>query len=97
MTDALTTELRKGRRMRWRVTVAAVAVVGALVLAVVGYRLDQARACAVARDTREVQERKDRRLFTELGHDLNATPEQIAAFMAVIEAEYDAMPTPASC
>lgn len=96
-TPELVAELRKGRGVRWRVTITSVTLAVLMVVAGAVYRWEQRQACQVAIETRTVAEVKDRRLFTELGRALHASQAEVAAFMAVIEDEYDRMPTPAPC
>lgn len=90
-------ELRRGRRVRYRVTAMFVVVVLVVGGAMAYYRYEQRHACDVATRVRDHNEDLDIRVFTRLGEALQASPAETEDFLATIRREYDAMPEPASC
>jgi len=90
-------ELRKGRRVRYRVTGMFVALLLVVVGALVYYRWQRSEDCRTAYVVREHSEGKDERMFHRIAERFGADEGEMADITAIIREEYDTMPTPAAC
>jgi len=93
----LAVELRRGRRVRYRVTAMFVVLLLVVVGALVYYRWQRTEDCRVAYVVREHSEAKDERMFHRIAERFGADEVEMADITAIIRDEYDTMPEPAAC